>query len=426
MLHSIWSYSCYFLMDSAPQQESRYQHDYSLPAAASGNGLYTSRPRSTAAGDSNDAFLFLAVPAGCLIWLVAFVGELVASAILSLVFPVAALIGALRALPAVVASNLRRAALGLLAAACTFAALVAALPVSVLLGFVLVRHWVEEPVTVRQPLYFDYTVAQPSAAVALGGARGAALPAGHSVTVSMALVLPDSYHNREVGMFQIKAEAISVSGITMASAAQPYMLRYKSTPVRLAQSALMCVPLTLGMRGETQTANLKVLQYREGHGRHKRTGLIRVLLQPRAATLQLPQVYRAEVVVQTTLPWTKGLARGLKWTLWVWVSSSVYIVLVVLAICWVRPLAVSARNRRSSELQANGKMASDLGTGDIGGESPSKELSEDFTMKRRERRSKRKPQFRTQLHGGSMELEFTEGSTSSVAVAEIGQAMNDP
>lgn len=203
MLHSIWSYSCYFLMDSAPQQESRYQHNYSLPAAASGNGLYTGRPRSTAAGDSNDAFLFLAVPAGCLIWLVAFLGELVASAILSLVFPVAALIGALRALPAVVASNLRRAALGLLAAACTFAALVAALPVSVLLGFVLVRHWVEEPVTVRQPLYFDYTVAQPSAAVALGGARGAALPAGHSVTVSMALVLPDSYHNREVGMFQV-------------------------------------------------------------------------------------------------------------------------------------------------------------------------------------------------------------------------------
>lgn len=211
----------------------------------------------------------------------------------------------------------------------------------------------------------------------------------------------------------------------MASAAQPYMLRYKSTPVRLAQSALMCVPLTLGMRAETQTANLKVLQYREGHGRHKRTGLIRVLLQPRAATVQLPQVYRAEVVVQTTLPWTKGLARGLKWTLCVWVSSSVYIVLIVLAICWVRPLAASVRNRRSPELQAIEKIGSALGTGDRG-ESPRKELPEHLTMKRRERRSKRKPQFRTQLHGGSVELEATEGSTSSVAVVETGQAMNDP
>ncbi|PUZ43709.1 hypothetical protein GQ55_8G030200 [Panicum hallii var. hallii] len=414
-------------MDSAPHQVSQYQHDCSLPAAVSGNGLYTGRRRSTPAAGPNDALLFLAGPAGWLIRLVVFLGELIASAILSLVFPVATLVGALRALPTVVASNLRRAALGLLAAACTFAALVAALFVSVLLGFVLVRHWVEEPVTVRQPLYFDYTEAQPSAAVALGGARGVALPAGHSVRVSMALLLPDSYHNREVGMFQIKAEAISVSGITMASAAQPYMLRYKSTPVRLAQSALMCVPLTLGVRSETQTANLKVLQYREGHGRHKRTGLIRVLLQPRAAIVQLPQVYKAEVVVQTTPPWTKSLAHGLKWTLCVWVSFSVYIVLVVLAICWVRPLAASARNRRLSELQANGMMASHLGTVDIG-ESPSQELSEDFAVKRRERRSKRKSQFRTQLHGGSMDLEFTEGSTSSAAEVETDQAMsmNDP
>ncbi|CAN6348929.1 unnamed protein product [Urochloa humidicola] len=423
MLHSIWSYSCKLLMDSAPRHLSRYQRDYSLPAAASGDALYTGRPRGSAAGEVNDVLLFLAVPAGWLIRLVAFLGELVASAILSLIFPVAALIGALRALPAVVASNLRRAALGLLAAACTFAALVAALFVSVLLGFVLVRHWVEEPVTVRQQLYFDYTEAQPSAGVTLGGARGVALPAGHSVRVSMALLLPDSYHNREVGMFQIKAEALSVTGITMASAAQPYMLRYKSNPVRLAQSAMMCVPLTLGMRSETQTANLKVLQYREGHGRHKRTGLIRILLQPRADTVQLPQVYRAEIVVQTILPWTKGLARSLKWTLCVWVSFSVYILLVVLAICWVRPLAISARNRRPSELQS--KMASDLGTGDTV-ESPRKELSEDFTMKRRERRNKRKPQFWTQLHGGSPELKFTEGSTSSVAVVETDQAMNDP
>ncbi|WVZ54430.1 hypothetical protein U9M48_005223 [Paspalum notatum var. saurae] len=153
-------------------------------------------------------------------------------------------------------------------------------------------------------------VKQPSAAVALAGA----LPPGHSVRVSMALLLPDSYHNHEVGMFQIKAEALSVTGLTMASAAQPYMLRYRSAPVRLAQSALMCVPLTLGLRGETQAANLKVLQYREGHGRHQRTGLVRVLLRRRAATVQLPQVYKAEVVVQTTLPLAKGMARGLKCT----------------------------------------------------------------------------------------------------------------
>jgi probable phosphoglycerate mutase len=170
---------------TTPHQVSRYQqHGYS------GDSHYTGRPRGRAAVESDDdALLFLAVPAGWLIRLLAFLGELVASAILSLVFPVAALVGALRALPAAVAS---------------FAALVAALLVSVLLGFVLVRHWVEDPVTVRQQLFFDYTEAQPSAAVVLDGA---VLPAGHSVRVSMALLFPDSYHNREVGMFQVHAHA---------------------------------------------------------------------------------------------------------------------------------------------------------------------------------------------------------------------------
>jgi seipin len=78
---------------------------------------------------------------------------------------------------------------------------------SALLGFVLVRGWVEEPVTVRQPLYFNYTEVQPSAAVALGGAGCVVLPAGHSVRVSLALLMSDSYHNREVGMFQVHAHA---------------------------------------------------------------------------------------------------------------------------------------------------------------------------------------------------------------------------
>ena len=48
--------------------------------------------------------------------------------------------------------------------------------------------------------------------------------------------------------------------------------------------------------------------------------------------------------------------------------------------------------------------------------------NEDFVVKR-ERRSKRKAQFRTQLHGGGMELESTEGSTSSVAVVGTGEAI---
>uniref|UniRef100_A0A0E0MJM5 Seipin n=1 Tax=Oryza punctata TaxID=4537 RepID=A0A0E0MJM5_ORYPU len=403
-------------MDSASQHHRDYPF---LPAAASspdGDGFYTGEPRNPAAGDSTDVFLFLAVPAGWLVRLAAFVGELVASAILSLVYPVAALIGRLRTVPAAVASLVRRAATGLLAAACTFVVLAAAFVVSLLLGFALVRHWVAEPVTARHPLYFDYTEAQPSAAVALGGGAVAALPAGHAVRVSMALLLPDSYHNRHIGVFQIKSEAMSASGITIASTTQPYMIKYKSSPIRLMQTALLCVPLTMGIRSERQSGNLKLLHYREGHGRHKRTGLIRVMLQPRATTVHLPQVYKAEIVVQTTLPWTKELARSLKWTLCVWVSLSVYISILVLAICWGRaPSAFSARDRRLYDHQVIEDSGMDMG--DSGGRSD-KELYGGVGVKWKQRIRKRKAQHGTlQGQGGMMEeLKFTEGSTSGVAM----------
>ncbi|KAM0876019.1 hypothetical protein ACQ4PT_036437 [Festuca glaucescens] len=348
-------------MDPGRHHPSTYDYhdDYRfLPAAGQPTG-------------GSDILLFLAVPAGWLIRLVAFLGERVISAVLTLVvIPVAAVVGELRAVPAT-ASSSRRAPppSGLLAAAFTFAALASVFVVSLLLGFVLVRHCVEDPVTVRQPLYFDYTRAtaerrrSPRQCV---GCRGAPASGGHSVTVSLTLILPDSDHNRQIGVFQIKAEAIAPSGTTIVSTTQPYMLRYKSTPVRLAQSALTIVPLVMGVLSESQSATLKVLQYREGHGRHKKTGLIRVSLQPRALTVHLPQVYRAEITVQTSLPWLKAMARSLKWTMCVWVSFCIYVILSVPAVYWVRTLAVSAWDSRLSDRLVKGKTTANLGGRDKG------------------------------------------------------------
>ncbi|KAM0845387.1 hypothetical protein ACQ4PT_056395 [Festuca glaucescens] len=401
-------------MDPGRHHPSTYDYhdDYRfLPAAGQPTG-------------GSDILLFLAVPAGWLIRLVAFLGERVISAVLTLVvIPVAAVVGELRAVPATASSLARRAAVGLLAAAFTFAALASVFVVSLLLGFVLVRHCVEDPVTVRQPLYFDYTEPQPSAAVALGSAWGAAaplLPGGHSVTVSLTLILPDSDHNRQIGVFQIKAEAIAPSGTTIVSTTQPYMLRYKSTPVRLAQSALTIVPLVMGVLSESQSATLKVLQYREGHGRHKKTGLIRVSLQPRALTVHLPQVYRAEITVQTSLPWLKAMARSLKWTMCVWVSFCIYVILSVPAVYWVRTLALSAWDSRLSDRLVKGKTTANLGGRDKG-QSSHEELSRGV-VKWRDRRGKRKAQ--EALHDPMVELKLDEGSASTAAAVETDEVID--
>jgi seipin len=121
------------------------------------------------------------------------------------IYAVPALIGELRALPGVVTSNIHRGV-----HLCRPCICVVCVCAARLCSYPALGRAVEEPVTVRQPLYFDYTEAQPSAAVTLSGALerecGAA---GWTLLegVSLVLLLPDSYHNREVGMFQVHVHA---------------------------------------------------------------------------------------------------------------------------------------------------------------------------------------------------------------------------
>ena len=200
------------------------------------------------------------------------------------------------------------------------------------------------------------------------------------------------------------------------------MLRYKSTPVRLAQSALTIVPLVMGVRDESQSAMLKILHYREGHGRHKRTGLIRVSLQPRTLTVHLPQVYRAEITVQTALPWLKAVARSMKWTMCVWLSFCVYVILSLLAVWWVRRIALSASDRRLSDHQVNVKTIANLDGRDMG-QSSHEELSRGGVVKWRDRRGKRKAQ--QTIHGRMVELKLDEGSASNAAVVEADEVIDN-
>lgn len=75
--------------------------------------------------------------------------------------------------------------------------------VSVLIGVLVVRFWVDEPVRMEEVVYFDYTLKEPSAVVFLGGHRRRGVPAGHLVVVVLDLILPESEYNRRLGMFQV-------------------------------------------------------------------------------------------------------------------------------------------------------------------------------------------------------------------------------
>lgn len=80
-------------------------------------------------------------------------------------------------------------------------------------GVGLVRFWVEEPVIVHESLHFDYTEAHPSAVFSFNGGVSAAggyimkkhirVPVGHTFSVSLSLLMPESDFNRELGVFQV-------------------------------------------------------------------------------------------------------------------------------------------------------------------------------------------------------------------------------
>lgn len=112
------------------------------------------------------------------------------------------------------------------------------------------------------------------------------------------------------------------------------MLRFRSLPVRLIRAFLMGMPLLLGICSESQQVAIDLMRYKET--RRKSTEMIRVWLTPRAGTTDLPQLYEAELLLKTQLPWPKDLLYNWKWTLYVWTSLHVYFVLLILLACCIQ------------------------------------------------------------------------------------------
>ncbi|KAK1294010.1 hypothetical protein QJS10_CPA16g00609 [Acorus calamus] len=224
---------------------------------------------------------------------------------------------------------LRKFGFGILGAVYVGIALFSVMLVSALVGGWIVGFSVEEPVVLRRNLHFDYTEAHPSAVVLFGVGAEPAIPVGQTFHVSVVLVLPESLFNRQMGVFQVTAEGISIGGDIIIKSSQPCMLRYRSLPIRLMQTFVMSIPLLTGVVSETQRITIKVLDYKETS---QRTGAIKLRIRPRSGTLDLPHLYGAEMVMHSQLPWKKELVYNWKWTIFVWATLYVYITLLILLV----------------------------------------------------------------------------------------------
>ncbi|KAL4557314.1 hypothetical protein LXL04_035488 [Taraxacum kok-saghyz] len=320
---------------------------------------------------------------------------------------------------------LRKALLGFLGAAYVCWILTTVMVVSVAVGVALVNIWVEEPVSIKENLYFDYTDVHPYAIVDLGfdapGKLAKGVPVGHFCDVRLSFVMPESDYNREIGNFQVVAEALSMNGDMIASASRPCMLRFRSRPLQAMETFLMGVPLLLGIRHETQTVNVPLLKYKEHY--YPRTRSMRLSLIPRAGTPFLPQLYEAKVIVTSHLPWKKELIRRWKWTFYVWTSLYVFLMLLVVLVCGFRSIIFPAMTMVSGEERE--------AVTDAPAEEPprmvgAKDVPTSETLRRwRQGRSKRKAMLLGSETGGwsdATSMSVTRDEDTSVTTEEVGDS----
>ncbi|PKA61295.1 hypothetical protein AXF42_Ash006192 [Apostasia shenzhenica] len=363
--------------------------------------------------EGDDPLLVLSAPAGWVLSAISKLAEIVSGALLALSYPFLFLFFEILALPSrlarACAAVIRRLVLGLLGAAYAVGALMFLFSLAFVLGVSLVRLWVDEPVLLRRPLYFDYTQAQPIAVVVLG-TNGRAVPAGHAVSVSLKLVLPDSGFNRHVGVFQVSAEAISSKARTIAASSQPCMLKFSCLPVRLMKTFIMCVPLLIGLQTESQVVTLQMLRFRE---RSQKTEMIKVRLAPRSGTYDIPQVYSVEVIICTQLPRAKQVVRNWKWTCYVWVSLYVYVILLILVFCCFKRFR-HRRRRRSARNQI-----------DEIGRHRNYSSDKDLRVSEKPIHARRRWRERSKSRKNSLS-EAIEGSESSVGGGERSELVDEP
>eukprot|EP00258_Populus_trichocarpa_P021154 XP_024437173.1 seipin-2 [Populus trichocarpa] len=194
---------------------------------------------------------------------------------------------------------------------------------SVMLSGVLMRYLVEEPIKIRQDLIFDYTKDNPVAYVPIQSCGGVAcceenigdfkslntrvIPPNHKLQVSVLLTMPESEYNRNLGVFQIRADFLSADGKTLASKSHPSILKFKSEPIRFLLTFLKAAPLVAGYISESQTLALKIKGFTE---RDVPTSCLKVIIGHRAEYRPgagIPEIYDASIVLESELPLLKRI-----------------------------------------------------------------------------------------------------------------------
>ncbi|KAL0305579.1 UNVERIFIED_CONTAM: Seipin-2 [Sesamum radiatum] len=199
--------------------------------------------------------------------------------------------------------------------------LVALLVSAFVMGGLLIRVVVEEPMRMKTSLNFDYTAKSPVAFVPITafpelshdiyheempglamGSGSRAIPPYYKLQTAISLTLPESEYNQNLGIFQVRVDFLSTD--------------------------------------ETQNLKINFRGFTEGD---VPTACLRVVIEQRAEFLPgagIPEIYAASLILESKLPLLKRALWFWKKTLFVWISMTIFIMELAFALICCKPIIV--------------------------------------------------------------------------------------
>ncbi|KAL0542725.1 hypothetical protein IC582_017799 [Cucumis melo] len=234
----------------------------------------------------------------------------------------------------------------------------------------LMRFLVQEPMKMKEVLNFDYTKPSPEALMPIlpnsndlyghnckdnvlsGKTQYRVIPPHHQLQAIVSLTLPESEYNRNLGVFQVRVDFLSVSGDILASSSHPCMLQFKSEPIRLLLTLLKLAPLVTGYISESQTLSIKLKGFTEGN---IPTACLRVTIEQRAEFnpgAGIPEIYNASLILESELPLFKRIIWYWRKTIYVWISMTSFMMQLLFTLVCCRPIILPRIRRRDGSANA--------------------------------------------------------------------------
>ncbi|KAI3982368.1 hypothetical protein MKX01_041206 [Papaver californicum] len=242
------------------------------------------------------------------------------------------------------------------------------------IGGLLMRYLVEEPIQFTGVLNFDYTKPKPVALVPLMSCPSVSccfnceekseagrflgsrvIPPNHKLQLTVLLTLPESDYNKKLGVFQVRLEILSTSGRVTDSSRHTSMLRYKSQLITYLETFLKSASLLTGYSSEEQVLKLKMRGFTEGYDP---TSCIRVILEQRAEYRPgagVPEIYGASLVLESELPILKRIIWYWKKTVFIWISIVLFLMQFIMILVCCRPIIIPRVRPRVGSANNNGR-----------------------------------------------------------------------